>query len=52
MSENKLSGLRREMSASGNDSIQENDKYRLQWDIFVIVLAIYNWFSVPFNIAF
>lgn len=29
-----------------------SSKCRLRWDIFVILLAIYNSFAIPMNIAF
>ena len=27
-------------------------KYKIQWDIFVLVLVLYNTFSVPYTVAF
>lgn len=27
-------------------------KFRVRWDLWVILLAIFNWFQVPYNVAF
>jgi hypothetical protein len=32
--------------------ISFNDNLRMRWDLFVIILAIYNCFWIPFEIAF
>ena len=29
-----------------------NERWRVRWDLFVMVLAIWNCFQLPFNIAF
>lgn len=32
--------------------IRYSDKLKVRWDIFVIILALYNCFVIPYNIAF
>ena len=29
-----------------------SSKYKMRWDVFVILLAIYNSFTIPYDIAF
>ena len=29
-----------------------NSKFRLRWDLFVMILAVYNCFEIPFSVAF
>ena len=32
--------------------VRYNDPKRVRWDLFVIILAVWNSFFIPFNIAF
>ena len=32
--------------------ISQNDPNKTRWELFVIVLALYNAFSIPFELAF
>ena len=32
--------------------LRHNSRFRLRWDLFVMLLAIYNCISIPFNAAF
>ena len=31
---------------------QMNEQIRIKWDLFVMILATWNWFAIPFNAAF
>ena len=33
-------------------TLKHNDKYRMKWDIFIMVLALWNCISIPFDVAF
>jgi hypothetical protein len=33
-------------------TIRHNDNFRMKWDIFVILLAIWNCISIPFDVSF
>ena len=32
--------------------MKHNSRFRLNWDLFIMLLAIYNCVSIPFNAAF
>lgn len=32
--------------------IRESSKFRLKWDIYIIVMALYNSITIPLNLAF
>lgn len=32
--------------------IRYNKKFRIRWDLFVMTLAVWNCFSIPFGVAF
>jgi len=32
--------------------IRHNDPFRLRWDLFIILLVVWNCISIPFNVAF
>ena len=32
--------------------LQINDKRKMKWDIFIIIIAIYNCFQIPIEIAY
>jgi len=36
----------------GSCMVRVNDPRKTNWDLFVITLAVYNCFSIPFEIAF
>jgi hypothetical protein len=45
-----------EERVDGNKSfkglVRINDPRKTQWDLFIIVLAVYNCYSIPFEVAF
>ena len=47
-----LSSDQQKLLKSSKWLFRYNDVWRLWWDLFIMVLAVYNWFAIPIQVSF